>query len=68
MQGYLSFRGHNKAFAAEEFSKVVLITIVALGLVSSLNLMGLMVLPNRLAFLRRLIPKRFRKPIAAPKN
>lgn len=41
IQGYLSFRGNNKAIAAEEFSKLTLVIMVAVALTASLNLLGL---------------------------
>ena len=40
IQGYLSFRGHNKAFASEEFSKLTLVFILATSLLASLSILG----------------------------
>ncbi|TNV75998.1 hypothetical protein FGO68_gene3472 [Halteria grandinella] len=58
IKGYLSFRGHNKATAAEEFSKLVLIGMVFVSLVASLRMLGV---TQKLAFLNKMVPKRFRK-------
>ena len=55
IKGYLHFRGHNKAFAAEEFSKLVLICMVTVSILSSLSMMGV---TQRLGVLRKFIPKR----------
>src|SRR5450830_200018 len=64
MQSYLSFRGHNKAFAAEEFSKLTVVMMVAIGLASSLNIMGLWRVP---AVMWKVVPMRFRKVAASGK-
>eukprot|EP00347_Sterkiella_histriomuscorum_P010018 403339004 len=61
IKGYLSFRGHNKALAAEEFSKLLVMGMAINGVLASLSILGLLRLPNRLSFLRKIVPSRFRK-------
>ena len=43
IQGYLSFRGYNKAVASEEFSKLLLLVTIGVSVAASLNLMGIRV-------------------------
>ena len=40
MQGYLSFRGYNRAVGAEEFSKLTLVLLLGTALISSLSMLG----------------------------
>ena len=58
IQGYLSFRGFNKAMAVEEFSKLIVIIMSFNGIASSLSLLGL---GSRFAFFKNIMPKMFRK-------
>ena len=55
IQGYLSFRGYNKAQASEDFSKFFLLMFVVVSITSSLSLCG-----ARFTFLKRFLPKRFK--------
>jgi hypothetical protein len=55
IKGYLSFRGHNKAYAAEEFSKLTLVILLGVSIASSLSMLGVL---QRLSFLRAYLPKR----------
>jgi hypothetical protein len=57
IQGYLSFRGYNKAMAVEEFSKLLVIIMAFNGVASSLSILGL---GSRLSFFKNIVPKRFR--------
>ena len=58
IKGYLSFRGYNKAVAAEEFSKLFLVIFIAVSITSALSIMGV---TQRLAVLKRFIPARLMK-------
>ena len=40
INGFLSFRGYNKAVGAEEFSKLTLVLLVSASLLASLNMLG----------------------------
>ena len=53
IKGYLSFRGNNKAVAAEEFSKLMLIVMVGVAFTASLRILGAG------PIFRKLLPKRF---------
>ncbi|CDW79555.1 UNKNOWN [Stylonychia lemnae] len=59
IQGYLGFRGYNKAMAVEEFSKLLVIIMAVNGIVSSLSLLGV---GGRFNLFRRFMPNSLRKP------
>lgn len=58
INGYLSFRGYNKAVGAEEFSKLCLVLFVGTAMLSSLNILGV---TQRLAILKKIVPSRISK-------
>ena len=53
MQGYLSFRGYNRAVGAEEFSKLTLVLLLGTALLSSLTILGV---THKLAVVKKLVP------------
>ena len=53
---YMSLRGYNRATAAEEFMKLLLVVLVISGASSSLRIMGV----HKLPMVQKFIPKKFK--------
>jgi hypothetical protein len=58
INGYLSFRGYNKAVGAEEFSKLTLVLLLGTSMLASLTMLGV---TQRLAIVKKFVPSRLAK-------